>query len=346
MRAKDVLIAQIFGGSSGGGGGGGAVDVNADVRFIDYDGEVVDSYSAEEFASLSALPANPSHEGLVAQGWNWSLADAQEYVADYGFLDIGQLYATESGATEIDISLSEGRTSPYLGFAVNGTAEVDWGDGSAVEEITGTSTYQSAVIRTKHDYPDAADYTIKINVSGAAVIHGSSDYSYLLTNGTGSYTPNYAYINAVKRIRMGEGMKVSMNGFTDLEHLESISIRGDSFEASLYYTFQNCYSIKSVTIPGGVTGIDYSAFASCYALNNVSLPKTLTAIGSYVFQDCSNLKRVSIPSGVSTVGSAFSGARTLEKFLLPSGSRFQGSSIFNSCPSLKYVELVGDTGGQ
>ena len=60
-----------------------------DVEFIDYDGDVVDSYTAAEFAELTALPPNPTHEGLIAQGWNWSLADAKSFVATYGRITIG-----------------------------------------------------------------------------------------------------------------------------------------------------------------------------------------------------------------------------------------------------------------
>ena len=48
-----------------------------DVNFYDYDGTCVASYTAADFASLDALPANPSHDGLTAQGWTWSLSDAK-----------------------------------------------------------------------------------------------------------------------------------------------------------------------------------------------------------------------------------------------------------------------------
>lgn len=72
---------------------GGTVEVQSkDVDFLDYDGTIVYSYTATEFANLTALPANPTHDGLISQGWNWTLADAKAYVASYGFLDIGQLY--------------------------------------------------------------------------------------------------------------------------------------------------------------------------------------------------------------------------------------------------------------
>ena len=71
--------------------GGGGSTTRKDVNFYDYDGTIVNSYTATEFANLSAMPDNPSHDGLTAQGWNWSLSDAKSYVASYGELDVGQL---------------------------------------------------------------------------------------------------------------------------------------------------------------------------------------------------------------------------------------------------------------
>lgn len=69
--------------------GGRSSVPSKDVNFIDYDGTVVYSYTAAEFAELTAMPDNPSHDGLTSQGWNWSLSDAQTYVAKYGKLNVG-----------------------------------------------------------------------------------------------------------------------------------------------------------------------------------------------------------------------------------------------------------------
>ena len=47
------------------------------IRFIDYDGTLIATKTKAEInamASDSELPANPSHTGLVAQGWNWTVA--------------------------------------------------------------------------------------------------------------------------------------------------------------------------------------------------------------------------------------------------------------------------------
>lgn len=54
--------------------GGSSTPVSAnDVTFYDYDGTVVASYSLAEAQALTALPDGPTHEGLIFQGWNYTL---------------------------------------------------------------------------------------------------------------------------------------------------------------------------------------------------------------------------------------------------------------------------------
>ena len=102
--------------------GGGGSQPQKDINFYDYDGTIVNSYTAAEFAELSSFPNNPAHEGLTAQGWNWTLSDAKTYVAANGKLDIGQMYITSDGKTRLYIRLIEGRLKPYLGLTGNSSA--------------------------------------------------------------------------------------------------------------------------------------------------------------------------------------------------------------------------------
>ena len=169
---------------------------------------MVDSYSAAEFASLSALPANPSHDGLVAQGWNWSLADAQAYVAEYGMIDIGQLYLTESGDTEIDIKIPGNNFEIKSYVALNGTISIDWGDGSEPDELTQTS-YNAA--NQAHTYAQAGLYTISIKaVSGSWRMYGNTSTplnGWLISNpGTLSGTTTRSYMGLIEEVRCGNGL--------------------------------------------------------------------------------------------------------------------------------------------
>lgn len=122
-------------------GNKGKVAPKKDVNFYDYDGTIVSSYTVQEFSELTAMPSNPSHDGLTAQGWNWSLANAKAYVAKYGKLNIGQMYITSDGKTRLYIKLIEGRLSPWLTLYLNENSEldIDWGDGSAHSTFASTT---------------------------------------------------------------------------------------------------------------------------------------------------------------------------------------------------------------
>lgn len=91
--------------------GGGSDE--KDVFFYDYDGTVLYSYKKSDFLALSSMPANPTHSGLTAQGWNWTLSDAKTYVTTYDKLNIGQMYITDDGDTRIYITL-DNYLKPYL----------------------------------------------------------------------------------------------------------------------------------------------------------------------------------------------------------------------------------------
>lgn len=83
------------------------------VIFIDYDGTILHEYTPTQFADLSALPANPTHTGLTAQGWNYTLEEAKEYMTAYpsAYLTIGQMYVTSDGKTKIYVSIGETKKS-------------------------------------------------------------------------------------------------------------------------------------------------------------------------------------------------------------------------------------------
>ena len=323
--------------------GGGSVSVPPkDVNFYDYDGTVVDAYTASEFASLSAMPKNPKHEGLTAQGWNWSLADAKAYVAKYGRLKIGQMYVTTSGDTEIDIQLSIGRNKPYLGCCPRGTVEIDWGDGSPHDTLTGTST--STLKSIQHIYPDTGEmFTIKLHMESGSLglIGNSSAGSQVLYNGTTSTSNGQrAYQNAVKAIRCSSHVtNIGNSTFQNCYSLASVTIP-DGLTDIGYSTFQNCYSLASVTIPDSVTYIGPQALRSCYSLASVTIPDSVTNLSSYAFQNCYPLASVTIPDGVTNIDdSAFQSCYSLASVTIPDSVTNIGNSAFQNCYPLASVTI-------
>lgn len=328
----------------GTGSGGGTVEaVEKDVNFIDdYDGIIVYSYTAAEFANLSEMPANPTHTGMTSQGWNWTLSDAKTYVANYGKLWIGQQYITTSGDTEIDIYLEKGRTSPYLGLAVNGSVSVDWGDGATPSTVTGTNL--STQIRTLHNYPDtSAPYTIKISVvSGSFSFTGGSTYPVLSKNSS-TLNENIVYGSAVKFIRIGNNATISLYGLAYLRNLKRVTLPKTA-QITSSYTFMQCDSLWYLTLPESISSVIVGILYFNYSLKGVSIPNSATSLAAQAFYNCRDITSISIPGAVAVIkNSGLYGCQSLAKLVLPDTLASIEASAFSGCYGLKEIHFKGST---
>ena len=219
------------------GGGGGEIPASAkwdDVTFIDYDGSVLYSYSLAEAQALTELPTLPSHDGLVCQGWNWTLEAIKALNRP---VTVGAMYITDDGATRLHIRIATiGRmTVPlYIGQTVANGVSIDWGDGSTAETLAGTGNKN-----TTHTYAEPGDYVISLMPQGECTLSfGSGASSYCVMGSTGN------------------------NGRVYCNMLQDVSI-GKNVTSIGTYVFGNCYSLASITIPDGVTSIGGNAFSSC-----------------------------------------------------------------------------------
>lgn len=309
-----------------------------DVNFRDYDGSIVASYTKAEFAALTALPAAPVHEGLTFQEWNYTLADAQSYVAANGKLDIGATYTTSDGATRIYITLTEGRTSPKLSLGVDGTVDIDWGDGSAHDTMTGINLSRKDAT---HNYVSPGDYVISITPTEGttlSLIGDSFSGSYLLYSGLPTSNARYVYQNSVNRVNLGQGV-VSMASYSllNLQNLTAITIP-QGVKTIGQYAFSQCRVLSYIVIPNTVTSIGASVFRYCYSLLSLMLPKSVTSIGNSICDGCSGIRRMSIPEGVNTVPYAFfSDCSVLNSLTIPRGITSIGQDAVLSCVSLTSV---------
>ena len=314
-----------------------------DVNFRDYDGTLVDSYTKEGFLALTAMPANPSHDGLTAQGWNWSLADAQAYVAKCGRLEVGQMYITDDGKTRIYIHLEEGRTSPMLGCCPNGTVDVDWGDGTAHDTLTGTST-TDVQWTSNHNYAAPGDYIIKLSITGEMGFYGTSStnqHSGLLRFSSTDDSRNQIYQNAIQKIEIGNNIiSIENYAFYNCYHLSSITIPNGMTNIG-NGAFIRCNNLSFITIPNGIISIGDSAFNGCYILSSITIPNGVTSIGGYAFASCYNLSSITIPNGVISIGeSAFQMCRSLSSITIPNGVTSIGRGMFYECNSLSSVTIL------
>ena len=323
------------------------INTGDNVVFVDYDGSIVTTKTTAQINAMSSdsdLPANPSHTGLTAQGWNWTVAQlkAQLLAMPTQKIYVGQMYITESGATEIDIELVDDLAlSPYLCLTVNGSVTIDWGDNSATDTVTGTST--STRKYTQHVYQTTGNYTISITAnSGTFRFYAAASYPILTDKNSSSQNPSKKYSSSVKRIRLG-GNVYSGSTFRDHYSIESITIPSSitSIEGSAFY---NCSSLTGITIPSGVTSIGSNAFYNCYSLTSVTIPSSVTSFGNYAFYYCSSLTGITIPSGVTSIGSStFSHCHSLTGITIPSGVTSIGEGAFSSCPLTSFTIPSGVT---
>ena len=329
MDLFDIAIARKL--SGGGGGGGGSSASKKQINFVDYDGTIVDSYTASEWANVTSLPENPSHDGLTSQGWNWTKAeiDAQLTELPSGDVWVGQMYVTESGDTEIDVCfVDSARLSPYFSCAVNGKITIDWGDGTT-STISGTSLTSRQ--NAQHTYASVGDYTITVHVdSGSWAFYASSTLA-LLNKNSNTTDANRVYASYVRRVCVGNSTYIGDYAFNLCASLESITIPNSVTSIGIN-AFNNCTSLRSIMIPSGVTNIKNSAFSMCYALGSISIPSSVTSIEDNAFRYCTSLRSIMIPSGITNIKSnAFSMCYALGSISIPSSVTNIGDSAFNSC---------------
>lgn len=338
-----------------------AVVDESDVNFIDYDGTILYSYSKEEFANLTEMPRNPYHQGLTAQGWNWSLSDAKTYVASFGNLWIGQMYITDDGDTRIYIHLDEERLSPYLTLGINGTVEIDWGDGTT-NTVTGSNI--NTAVDTLHNYNVSGDYIILISVTGSAQFLGHYSYGsrVLWKNATTVGNENRVYQEAIKKVFIGSNIKLGTQAFYYCCSLKTVTIPNTiiSIDQAAFSScnslisatipnnittinqdlFNGCFSLIRVSLPNNITSFSGSVFRSCYFIREVNIPATVTSIGGGVFYNCFNIKNITMPNAISDIGNqTFLECHTIPNVILPNAITSIQDSTFYICYCLKNVEI-------
>ena len=322
LDVYDDYVDEIPEGSSG----------YKDVIFIDYDGTVLYQYTAEEFLALTAMPANPTgRTGFVAQGWNWSLADAQDYVERYGSHCIGQMYDTVDGSTLINVTLDGVILNVGLVFSRYSGSDsditIDWGDGT--EETTART----------HIYASAGTYDIHIKTANGTKIywpnqnyqtnrilydnevHGGIQDCSGITSGYVNYIHFGSNAYSIGQYCIPEGCALSFSpGFTDMTGYVGFAGSSVIFPNTLTRIQGSLYNNLMLSIPNSVTYINL--YSTCeyqddaYALY---IPRSCTTLSLTV----DAVERIIIPNTVENlpaIENATRGVLSKLKYLLVEGS--------------------------
>lgn len=304
---------------------GSPVVEKKDVSFYDYDGTLLYSYTVEEANALTALPAGPTHEGLVFDGWNWSLEDVKSLTRP---MDIGAMYHTLDGATHIYIHLEEGHQDITFGICVKGNIILDWGDGHMEQSSLVGTDLTTPIQIPVHHYAAPGDYVIRLSVNGEAQLN-----------------ENFSGINSkwlresTIKIEIGENITIGANAFERYGLLLNITIPSSitSLGGSAFY---ECRSLSSITIPSGVTRLEDYIFSSCFSLSTAAIPKKVEYLGGDAFEYCGLLQNITLPDSLTSIGSyAFQGCHSLSDIIIPALVHTIETDTFDSCTSLSNVVI-------
>lgn len=329
-----------------------------DVIFIDYDGTIRYSYSADEFLALTALPQvlpdkSFSNRGwswvLKSQEWNWNLTNAKDYVRKYGMLVIGQLREPSDHATHFIAEVFEtvgGEISFEVKQITANTIQVNWGDGSQTETSASTGDFYFT-----HQYATGGIYDISVlftaNVGNQFQPHGFGSGMFRLYHLREAYLGQYAkahyFFQAMKKLRyisFWNGYShTGQNEFIDNASLEAAVLPStDNLNAQ---DFRECVRMRYISLPKNLTiNSVQGTFYQCKSLEKITLPETVVTFSAYAVQQATAIQDITIPDAVTSLNIyTLADIRSVQRLILPSSlTSINSAGSISGVPYL--MELV------
>lgn len=343
-----------------------ATPKESDINFWDYDGTLLYSWTLAELATKTELPPLPSHDGLICQGWNWTLTDIKDAGRE---LDIGALYITDDGKTRLYVDVD---TETWDDFVLNywqsniNTTTVDWGDGTTPETKDASSW-----IEHRHVYAASGSYVITMSVKDGKTMWLGHDGRMLIANGE----TDSGRCAMLRRVEVGaRAVATDPQCFRNCCRLESISLPQSTkvyavraFELctqlrvliaadmdEIRQSFYHCSNLRAIATPKGTTQSDDSAIAStairqinfdittatfAEALKRVHIKAVNGQVGD--FSACRALLEVTIPADATTfVAAAFQGDNALRRVTCLGDIVSIPAQVFQRCYPLRFVDLT------
>lgn len=318
----------------GGEGGGSPYDeyLTPKVRFYNYKGEIVETWTLEEAKTKTELPAfndelvefaNGEYTDLQQEGWNWDLADIQAVETD---ISVGALYRPYDGKTYIELHIGPENLNTKLYCRIYNNSIVDWGDGTTSVYSDFNGGY------LQHTYAEAGDYVVKIE-NGLSSIYwqeSSVQNDYLGFLG-------YYYYGQVQSIFFGQRTNILF--FEYLYNLKYLTFTNDTIQtggsSSGQLKFQYTTNLEHITLPKGINylynncGV-HSGIKSI-AFNNIGI------LGSANFNSCNRLKLVALPHNTTAISNKLNYCNNLE-VILGIENLSDPNASFESSPNIKFLK--------
>lgn len=338
----------------------------SDINFWDYEGTLLYAWTFAELATKTELPPLPSHDGLVCQGWNWTLQDIKDAGRE---LDIGALYITDDGKTRLYVDVD---TETWDDFVLNywqGTKSgttVDWGDGTTPEAINDYS-----YIEHRHVYASSGSYVITMSVKEGTTMQLGRDGWMLIAKDDA----DSGRCAMLRRVEVGaRAVGTDPGCFRNCSMLESISLPQStkvyairSFEMctqlrvliaadmdEIRQSFYNCVNLRAIASTKGQTqgnnyaiantaarqiNFDMTAANQAQALERVHIKAVNGQVGD--FSACRALLEVTIPADATTfVAAAFQGDNALRRVTCLGNIASIPAQVFQRCYPLRFVDFT------
>lgn len=340
----------------------------SDINFWDYDGTLLYSWTLAELATKTELPPLPSHDGLICQGWNWTLQDIKDAGRE---LDIGALYITDDGKTRLYVDVD---TETWDDFVLNywqdprNATTVDWGDGTTPETVN-----KDSWIEHRHVYASSGSYVITMSVKEGTTMrlgNGSDGRKLIANDETDS-----GRCAMLRRVEVGARVTtITDQTFQFCSRLESISIPQNvevkgtvTFNqatqlrviviqsiTNMFRTFYNCTNLRAIAGPGTMDYTDVytlsytalrqlnAAVTTAYAtqaLERVHIKAVNGRVGD--FSGDPSLLEATIPADATTfVAAAFQGDNALRRVTCLGNIASIPAQVFQRCYPLRFVDLT------
>lgn len=340
----------------------------SDINFWDYDGTLLYSWTLAELATKTELPPLPSHDGLICQGWNWTLQDIKDAGRE---LDIGALYITDDGKTRLYVDVD---TETWDDFVLNywqdprNATTVDWGDGTTPETVN-----KDSWIEHRHVYASSGSYVITMSVKEGTTMrlgNGSGGRKLIANDET-----DRGRCAMLRRVEVGARVTtITDQTFQFCSRLESISIPQNvevkgtvTFNqatqlrviviqsiTNMFRTFYNCTNLRAIAGPGTMDYTDVytlsytalrqlnAAVTTAYAtqaLERVHIKAVNGRVGD--FSGDPSLLEATIPADATTfVAAAFQGDNALRRVTCLGNIASIPAQVFQRCYPLRFVDLT------
>ena len=340
----------------------------SDINFWDYDGTLLYAWTLAELATKTELPPLPSHDGLICQGWNWTLQDIKDAGRE---LDIGALYITDDGKTRLYVDVD---TETWDDFVLNywqshhNATTVDWGDGTTPE-----TKYDYSWVEHRHVYPSSGSYVITMSVKeGATMKLGNGSNSRMLIANGATDSGRCAML---RRVEVGaraatitnqtfqfccrlESISIPQNveveGYTTFTQATQLRVIAIQSITNVYRTFYQCTNLRAITGTGMMNytdkyiinntavrqiNFDMTAANQAQALERVHIKAVNGQVGD--FSACRSLVEVTIPADATTfITAAFQGDNALRKVTCLGDIASIPVQVFQRCYPLRFVDLT------